>query len=123
MSKIGLEETGELVEAPRYQSKKVVQAAPIIEYNTAQIRVDLGDGKVGIVAVEPDMFARYTPVAGDMVVIYDNADGTEYASISPRAPFDAGYDAVVESAAKPLPTEAAPGADAVGGQGAGKAQP
>lgn len=77
---------------PQYRSHKVVRAAPIVKVVGTQIWLDVGADKPHlIVPVEPGMFARYTPVAGDMLVVYANQDGTEYRSISPRAEFDAGY--------------------------------
>lgn len=90
-----------------YRSFKVVSAAPILEYNTAQIQLDLGGGVVGYAAVEPDMFALYVPVPGDFYVVYPAiGDRPEYASISPKDAFEAGY--ALASADAPGVTEIKP---------------
>ena len=71
----------------QYQSIKRVLAGEIIEVVPAGAYVKDADG-TSVLRIFPDgMTARYMPVAGDFWVIYD--DG--YQSISPRAPFAAGY--------------------------------
>lgn len=81
---------GTPVDIPLYRSHKIVAAAPIIEFDIHRLTLDIGDGERGLAVIEPDMFARYTPVPGDYFVQYE--DG--YCSISPKDAFEAGYSAV-----------------------------
>jgi hypothetical protein len=72
---------------PRWQCHKVVRAARIDAVHGAIITLDMGGGRRMPIAVEPKIFARYTPTQGDYLVVYD--DG--FMSISPGAAFDSGY--------------------------------
>lgn len=100
-------EDGSPAELPHFVSHKVVAAAPILEYNTHVIQLDLGDGKTATAVVEPGMFDRYVPVLGDMYVLYANADETFYASVSPRGVFDAGYSPTDQPLTAPITMTAA----------------
>lgn len=76
---------------PKYQSHKIVQAAPIVEIvdagGTLSILVKpYGDDRVeAFVTTEPGMMARCEP--GDYAMIY--RDG--YRSVCPKKEFDDGY--------------------------------
>ena len=72
-------------EMPRYRSHKQVWALKIKSVDGFML-VFSEDGYAPI-AVDPPMFTRYTPIAGDYYVVYD--DG--YKSISPAKPFEEGY--------------------------------
>lgn len=81
---------GNAAPMPQYQSIKKVWALEIasVEYfphgpPTLIFQETMYAPKV----VQPDVFARYTPVAGDFFVVYE--DG--YQSISPRKAFVEGY--------------------------------
>lgn len=70
-----------------YKSIKTVQAGEITEVVPAGCYVKTADG-LSVLMIYPDgMTARYQPKPGDFWVVYE--DG--YQSISPRAPFVAGY--------------------------------
>jgi|VirMetMinimDraft_7_1064189.scaffolds.fasta_scaffold00089_16 hypothetical protein len=75
----------------KYQSHKIVEAAPIIGYtalgNYVNVEADNDDGYERI-AVPGDFFARGNPDLGDYLVRYQ-PDG--YLSWSPKAVFEAGY--------------------------------
>ena len=72
-------------EMPRYRSHKKVWALQIADVTGATLSfVEAGYAPR---AVDPAMFVRYTPTAGDYFVVY--AGG--YESISPRAAFEEGY--------------------------------
>lgn len=73
---------------PRWQSHKIVHAAPIVKIEGDIITLDVGlPGGHDDVRAAPKMFERYRPVPGDYYVVYD--DG--YASISPKKAFEEGY--------------------------------
>lgn len=69
---------------PRYLSHKTVSALEIKA--VAGLVLSFVEEEADL-TVDPAMFARYTPVAGDFLVFYE--DG--YHAISPRAPFLNGY--------------------------------
>ncbi len=71
-----------------YQSIKRVLAGEITEIVEAGAYVRNADGTSILRLWEPNMLARHTPSVGDFWVVYE-PDG--YQSISPRAPFLAGY--------------------------------
>ena len=81
----------------RYQSIKRVSAGKIVDiahYDDAprgirSLVIEASDGeRMGFDPTkQPGIFARYTPVVGDRLVVYE--DG--YASISPAAAFESGY--------------------------------
>lgn len=76
-------------EMPRYKSHKTVRALEIkaVVPDHGRTRVDfVEEGHLSHI-LEPAMMARYTPVAGDYYVVYD--DG--YHSLSPRKAFLDGY--------------------------------
>lgn len=71
-----------------YQCIKKVQASQIQKVDTNfldEIDIVLEDGE--IIHLSKEMTVRYTPVAGDYYVVYD--DG--YASLSPQKIFEDGY--------------------------------
>ena len=75
---------------PRYRSHKEVRALKITDVapvsdGRAILSVEGGFAPITVVA---DVVRRYMPIDGDYLVFYD--DG--YRSISPRAPFEDGYD-------------------------------
>lgn len=72
-----------------YQSMKRVRAAEIVAVGAEGCLLDMG-GEREFRAFEPGMTVRYFPRVGDFWVIYDDS----YQSISPRAPFLAGYVAI-----------------------------
>lgn len=77
---------------PRWQSHKIVHAAKILRRDGDDITLLIPgsaeqENSSMVVKAANNMFARYTPVAGDYYVVYD--DG--YASISPRQAFEEGY--------------------------------
>ena len=75
----------EQVEMPKYQSHKKVWALQIADVTGTTLSfVEKGYAPI---SVDPKMFIRYTPTAGDYYVVYD--DG--YASISPKKAFEEGY--------------------------------
>lgn len=77
--------TGAQREMPKYQSHKQVWALKIESVHGLTLSfVDPGYANIN---VDPKMFIRYTPVAGDYYVVYD--DG--YKSISPAKAFEEGY--------------------------------
>jgi len=81
---------------PRYRCHKLVRAAFITKVGT-EVKQGLNgtcraltlavDGKEMTVDCPVSMFTRYEPKVDDVYVVYAN----DYASISPRAEFDAGY--------------------------------
>ena len=78
----------------QYQSIKRVLAGEITEVVEAGAYVREADG-TSVLRVFPENFtARYQPQVGDFWVVYD--DG--YQSVSPRAPFLAGYVPVNDEA-------------------------
>ena len=74
-----------VMEMPRYQSHKKVWALKIAKLDGLTIYP--ADGRYAAISIEPEMLARYTPVAGDYYVVYD--DG--YKSFSPAKAFEDGY--------------------------------
>lgn len=70
-----------------YQSIKRVRAGEIKEVVPAGCYVEEANGDSVLRPFEPKMTERYQPQVGDFWIVYD--DG--YQSISPRAPFLAGY--------------------------------
>lgn len=76
------------MEMPRYQSHKRVYALKIARVEGCTITPD--DGRYAPISVEPEMYLRYTPTAGDYYVVYD--DG--YKSFSPAKAFEDGYSLV-----------------------------
>lgn len=86
------EDTGALVEMPRYKSHKTVWA---LEIDSIANEVDAASAKIltfrdkGYPKMRAplEMFARYIPVPGDFYVQYE--DG--YKSFSPRKAFLEGY--------------------------------
>lgn len=70
-----------------YKSIKRVTAGEITEVVPAGCYVTTATGDGVLLMFPENMTARYQPQVGDFWVIYD--DG--YQSISPRAPFLAGY--------------------------------
>lgn len=71
----------------KWQSHKVVRAGRIVSVSDDRVDVEGWDGAILVMIPLSNMFARYRPVPGDYWVEYDN----NYASISPRAAFEAGY--------------------------------
>jgi len=71
----------------RYQSVKRVQAGEITEVVEAGCYVREANGDTVLRPYQPNMTSRYTPIAGDYWIVYD--DG--YQSISPRLAFENGY--------------------------------
>ena len=71
----------------QFRSIKRVLAGEITDVAPAGCYVREANGDAILRLYPPKMTERYTPVVGDFWVIYD--DG--YQSISPRAPFLAGY--------------------------------
>lgn len=74
-------------ELPRYKSHKTVRALEIAGVNGQQLTFI---EKFAPITVDPKVFGRYTPVAGDFYVIYDD----NYVAISPRTAFLGGYTPV-----------------------------
>jgi hypothetical protein len=74
---------------PRYQSHKIVEAAPIIAYdrNAPTIFVRIDQAETVRIEVPSNFFARGIPDVGDYFVRYE--DG--YVSWSPKEAFEAGY--------------------------------
>ena len=72
-------------EMPRYQCHKKVWALKIADVTGCTIT--LADPGYAAFEVEPEMYLRYTPTAGDYYVVYD--DG--YKSFSPAKAFEEGY--------------------------------
>lgn len=70
---------------PRYRCHKEVWALKIAAVDGA--RVVFAEEGFQPLSVDPKMFARYKPVAGDYYVQYD--DG--YQSFSPAKAFEEGY--------------------------------
>lgn len=83
----------------RYQSHKIVEAAPIDRVNRAKIVGEqsylIVNGGALAVDVPEDFFGRGVPEMGDYLVRY-MPDG--YLSWSPKAVFEAGYTACAEPA-------------------------
>lgn len=79
------DDTGALMEMPRYRSHKQVWALKIASVNG--FKLAFAEAGYAPITVDPVMFARYTPVMGDYYVVYD--DG--YKSISPAKAFEEGY--------------------------------
>ena len=80
---------------PRWRSHKIVEAAPIVAIEADFLLLDPGgqaERELVRVPIEPNMFARGRPAIGDYYVRYQNVGrpGT-YASWSPKAEFEAGY--------------------------------
>lgn len=73
------------IEWPRYQSHKRVRALKIAKVDGLTIVPE--DTRFAPIDVDSVMFIRYTPVAGDYLVLYD--DG--YKSFSPCEAFEGGY--------------------------------
>jgi hypothetical protein len=74
-----------------WQSKKTVLAGRIVEIVEAGCYVENAlEGVSHLRLYDEGMTARYTPTVGDYWVIYE--DG--YQAISPKTPFEAGYDRV-----------------------------
>jgi hypothetical protein len=80
-----------------YRSIKHVRAGEITEVVPAGCYVTEADGSGVLRTFPPKMTERYQPVVGDFWIVYD--DG--YQSISPRAPFVAGYLPIGVNAAAP----------------------
>lgn len=77
-------------EMPRYRSHKTVHALKIAAIGGKPPHVmtlSFAEPGYAQIAVDPKMFARYTPAPGDYYVVYD--DG--YVSISPAKAFEEGY--------------------------------
>ena len=72
-------------EMPRYQSHKKVWALKIKDVTGCTITP--ADEGYAPFEVQPEMYLRYTPVAGDYYVVYE--DG--YKSFSPAKAFEEGY--------------------------------
>src|SRR5258708_7161230 len=72
-------------ELPRYQSHKKVWALKIKDVTGCSITP--ADAGYAPFIVDHTMYARYTPVAGDYYVVYQ--DG--YKSFSPAKAFEEGY--------------------------------
>ena len=68
-----------------YISHKRVMAAKIISVSGNRLTFENGATE----AFDVKLFHRYTPVAGDYLIIYPDSDG--YQSISPRQAFEDGY--------------------------------
>lgn len=96
---------------PAYRSHKTVRAAQVLtvadDQRSAVVALpgDKDAAPTETVAVDPKMFARGVPKAGDYLVSYD--DG--YLSWSPRAAFEGGYTRLEEKGdprkdARPVPT-------------------
>jgi hypothetical protein len=73
------------VEMPRYRSHKQVWALEIATVNGHKLT--FRDAGYAAIMCDAPMFSRYTPVAGDFYVVYD--DG--YKSFSPAKAFKEGY--------------------------------
>lgn len=77
---------------PQYSCHKVVRAAKILEIvHDAEWHLRLEGGYV--VHVDDVWMGRHEPIIGQVYVVY--ADG--YASCSPAAPFEAGYQRLPEA--------------------------
>jgi len=76
---------GACAEMPRYQCHKQVWALKIASIDGCKITP--ADAGYASFEVDPKLYLRYTPVAGDFYVVYD--DG--YKSFSPAAAFEGGY--------------------------------
>jgi hypothetical protein len=81
---------------PRYKSHKSVRALEIADVTGWQLTFK-DEGHPPRV-VQPTLFARYTPIAGDFLVQYE--DG--YLSISPRQAFVDGYTAEAQHDGLPV---------------------
>lgn len=80
-----------------FQCHKVVMAAQITEVDESNGQCDLGmvitlpGTDISMPYVAPiNMIARYTPVVGDYLVLYEN----DYVAISPKQPFEDGYSKI-----------------------------
>jgi len=96
-----MSETGADREMPRYQCHKQVHALKIasierhvypggdtpIAESAPSLTLTFADPGYAPMEVDHKMIARYTPVAGDYYVVYD--DG--YKSFSPAKAFEEGY--------------------------------
>jgi hypothetical protein len=79
-----------MVSLPRYQSHKIVEAAPIIAYERTEpcaVWVRIDEAQTEKIGVPADFFARAIPGVGDYFVRYE--DG--YVSWSPKQAFEDGY--------------------------------
>jgi hypothetical protein len=84
-----------------YKSHKVVGAAQVVSFvpgrpandDSAAIppSVIVRDETEFVYTLPQDIAARYSPIKGDYLVRYTNADGSAYFSFSPKAEFEAGY--------------------------------
>ena len=72
-------------EMPKYLCHKEVHALKIAKVEGCTITPE--DTTYAPITVEPEMYLRYTPTAGDYYVVY--ADG--YKSFSPGKAFEEGY--------------------------------
>lgn len=75
---------------PRYQSHKIVQAAPVTAWHSEVpvVYVNANDPEGDVrVSVPASIFARGEPKVGDYLVVYE--DG--YMSFSPKGVFEEGY--------------------------------
>lgn len=79
----------------KFQSIKVVSAGEITEVVEAGCYVRAANGEAVLLIYQDGMTARYTPKVGDFWIIYDPDN---YASISPRETFLAGYRGVAPAA-------------------------
>ncbi len=78
---------------PRYRCHKEVSAlkiAAVMPQSDGSVALRFEENSPQII-VDHDMVRRYMPIAGDYLVTYD---GDGYRSISPRAPFEAGYELI-----------------------------
>ena len=91
-----------MVSLPRYQSHKIVEAAPIIAYERTEpcavwvrshlnVTTHIDEAQTEKIGVPSDYFARGVPGIGDYFVRYE--DG--YMSWSPKQAFEDGYALVL----------------------------
>lgn len=98
------------MDLPRYQSHKTVGALQIA--NVSGTVITFVDEAFPPMHVDPSMFLRYTPTAGDYYVAYD--DG--YTSFSPQKAFEEGYSLITPP--KPVVAQAQAGYTTAGLLGA-----
>ena len=86
------DDSGASLEVPRYRSHKQVWALEIATVNGHKLT--FRDAGYAPIMCDAPMFSRYTPVAGDFYVVYD--DG--YKSFSPAKAFREGYTRIDKAA-------------------------
>jgi uncharacterized protein YodC (DUF2158 family) len=103
----GMKSVGTVIDAnkdlPLYKSHKTVRALEIAGVSDGVLY--FMDPKYPSQPIDRKMIERYVPVRGDFYVIYDNGDGTTYASFSPRRNFLEGYTLYDPEGEKPKASE------------------